>query len=69
MAFERQLIVDARTSAEKIRSKMRLMGDLANVPIEPVEQTRLLNVSTSKPGVIAGGVPGGTYYLHIHLIQ
>lgn len=45
------------------------MGELANVPIEPVEQTRLLNASTSKPGVLAGGVPGGTYYLNIHLIQ
>lgn len=30
------------------------------MPIEPIEQTRLLDASRAVPGVIGGGVPGGT---------
>lgn len=36
------------------------MGLLAGVPIEPPEQTALLDVCVSQAGVIGGGVPGGT---------
>lgn len=39
--------------------KMREMGDLSGVPIEPKEQTTLLDACVSQAGVIAGGVPGG----------
>jgi len=39
---------------------MRHMGLLAGVPIEPPEQTELLDVCVSQAGVIGGGVPGGT---------
>lgn len=36
------------------------MGELAgNVPIEPKEQTALLDACLSIPGVVCGGVPGG----------
>ena len=38
---------------------MREMGTLSGVPIEPEEQTRLLDTCTALPGVIGGGVPGG----------
>lgn len=38
---------------------MREMGTLAGVPIEPPEQTRLLDACVSQAGVIGGGVPGG----------
>ncbi len=38
---------------------MRQMGVLAGVPIEPPEQTKLLDVCVSQAGVIGGGVPGG----------
>lgn len=38
---------------------MKEMGTLSGVPIEPEEQTNLLNTCTSLPGVIGGGVPGG----------
>lgn len=38
---------------------MRRMGQLSEVPIEPVEQTRLLDTCMSLAGVIGGGVPGG----------
>jgi phosphomevalonate kinase len=44
-----------------IREKMRKMGTLAGVPIEPPEQTKLLNTCVSQAGVIGGGVPGGTF--------
>lgn len=38
---------------------MKEMGDLSGVPIEPKEQTALLNTCMALPGVIGGGVPGG----------
>lgn len=38
---------------------MKQMGELAGVPIEPNEQTRLLDACLQQPGVIGGGVPGG----------
>ena len=44
---------------QDIRGKMREMGSAAGVPIEPPEQTELLNACTSVAGVIGGGVPGG----------
>lgn len=44
---------------------MREMGSLCDVPIEPAEQTRLLDACVAQAGVIAGGVPGGMYYIAI----
>ena len=42
---------------------MKQMGELADVPIEPDEQTRLLDACTNDiPGVIGGGVPGGELF-------
>lgn len=41
------------------RRLMREMGELSNVPIEPPEQTRLLDACSALPGVIGAGVPGG----------
>lgn len=46
---------------QNIRAKMREMGDKAGAPIEPREQTALLDACVSVAGVIGGGVPGGTY--------
>lgn len=46
--------------AQGIREKMREMGTLAGVPIEPPEQTELLDACVGVAGVIGGGVPGGT---------
>ncbi|KAJ7623400.1 ribosomal protein S5 domain 2-type protein [Roridomyces roridus] len=45
-----------------IRGKMREMGTLSGVPIEPIEQTNLLDVCISQPGVVGGGVPGAGGY-------
>ena len=41
---------------------MRTMGQRADVPIEPPEQTALLDACISVAGVIGGGVPGGKLY-------
>ncbi|KAJ7770232.1 ribosomal protein S5 domain 2-type protein [Mycena maculata] len=51
-----------RQISEAIRSKMREMGTLSGVPIEPIEQTNLLDLCVSQPGVIGGGVPGAGGY-------
>ncbi|KAJ7072316.1 ribosomal protein S5 domain 2-type protein [Mycena amicta] len=47
---------------QAIRERMREMGTLSGVPIEPVEQTELLDLCITQPGVIAGGVPGAGGY-------
>lgn len=45
---------------------MKNMGDAAGVPIEPDEQTGLLDRCWKIPGVIGGGVPGGEHVcLHL----
>lgn len=44
---------------QEVRAKMREMGSLSGVPIEPPEQTKLLDTCVSGAGVIGGGVPGG----------
>jgi phosphomevalonate kinase len=54
-----RLLTNIRQAAEEIRKGMRLMGNLAQVPIEPREQTALLDECISIPGVVCGGVPGG----------
>lgn len=38
---------------------MKLMGELSGVPVEPPEQTKLLDACVAQAGVIGGGVPGG----------
>ena len=35
------------------------MGDLSGVPIEPDQQTKLIDACIERFGVIGGGVPGG----------
>ncbi len=47
---------------------MREMGDLSQVPIEPPEQTRLLDSCMTKAGVIGSGVPGGSSLLYMILL-
>lgn len=38
---------------------MRKMGEASGVPIEPPEQTKLLDACSALPGVVGAGVPGG----------
>ena len=40
-------------------SSINRMGDKARVPIEPEQQTRLIDSTIELPGVIAAAVPGG----------
>lgn len=47
---------------------MKEMGTFSGVPIEPDEQTRLLDVCVSQAGVIGGGVPGAGGYDAIWLL-
>ncbi|KIY50362.1 phosphomevalonate kinase [Fistulina hepatica ATCC 64428] len=60
--------VKVRNTTESIRGKMREMGTLCDVPIEPIEQTKLLDACVSLPGVIGGGVPGAGGYDAIWLL-
>ncbi|KAF9268879.1 Phosphomevalonate kinase [Marasmius fiardii PR-910] len=53
---------------EAVRRKMKEMGDFAGVPIEPPEQTALLDECISQAGVIGGGVPGAGGYDAIWLL-
>jgi phosphomevalonate kinase len=43
----------------QIRQWMRIMGNQVQVPIEPEEQTRLLDTTLELPGVLCANVPGG----------
>ncbi|CAH0477419.1 unnamed protein product [Peronospora belbahrii] len=45
-----------------IRELMREMGTLAGVPIEPPEQTAILDATLAIPGVLLAGVPGAGGY-------
>ncbi|PBK91655.1 Phosphomevalonate kinase [Armillaria gallica] len=58
----------AHIISESIREKMREMGTLADVPIEPEGQTRLLDACISLAGVIGGGVPGAGGYDAVWLL-
>ncbi|TFK26468.1 Phosphomevalonate kinase [Coprinopsis marcescibilis] len=59
---------EAHCTSEHIRDKMRQMGNLSGVPIEPPEQTRLLNSCVGQAGVIGGGVPGAGGYDAVWLL-
>ncbi|KIO32266.1 hypothetical protein M407DRAFT_112172 [Tulasnella calospora MUT 4182] len=52
----------ANKLTEVIRGYMREMGRLSQVPIEPAEQTRLLDACLAQNGVVGGGVPGAGGY-------
>ncbi|KAF9012325.1 phosphomevalonate kinase [Cyathus striatus] len=59
---------EAHQIAQSIRAKMREMGTLSEVPIEPIEQTKLLDTCVGQAGVIGGGVPGAGGYDAIWLL-
>jgi phosphomevalonate kinase len=58
-----QTLMAAREALMLIRSLMRKMSTASDVPIEPLEQTNLLDACSSQPGVLGGGVPGGQSFL------
>ncbi|KAF8492301.1 ribosomal protein S5 domain 2-type protein [Gautieria morchelliformis] len=61
-------LTQTRSVAESIRAYMRQMGSASEVPIEPPEQTSLLDACLVKAGVVAGGVPGAGGYDAIWLL-
>ncbi|KAH9920041.1 ribosomal protein S5 domain 2-type protein [Fomitopsis serialis] len=63
-----EAFAQAHQYSEDVRAKMREMGTLSGVPIEPPEQTELLNACVSGAGVIGGGVPGAGGYDAIWLL-
>ncbi|KAG8721635.1 phosphomevalonate kinase [Ceratobasidium sp. 394] len=54
-----QLFGTTRHLTKSIRDGMRAVGKSSGVPIEPPEQTQLLDACYALPGVVGGGVPGG----------
>ena len=61
-------IAALRHSFIQARSYLKQIGEAANVPIEPDEQTDLANLTMDVPGVIAAGVPGAGGYDALYVI-
>jgi phosphomevalonate kinase len=59
-----QMFLDIHDAFQQWRHYIRHMGQLADVPIEPPEQTRLLDMTLQLPGVLCAGIPGGTTIYH-----
>ncbi|KAJ3117756.1 phosphomevalonate kinase [Phlyctochytrium bullatum] len=49
---------DVSAAVYEVRHLLREMSSKANVPVEPPEQTKLLDASSALPGVLMAGVPG-----------
>lgn len=48
-----------------VRTLLQKMSELSDVPIEPKEQTKLLDECLKVPGVAIAGVPGGKQILKL----
>ncbi|KAI9318394.1 ribosomal protein S5 domain 2-type protein [Dichotomocladium elegans] len=55
-------LADLASDFGHVRAYLQKMSQLADVPIEPEEQTRLLNACMDVAGVIMAGVPGAGGY-------
>ncbi|KAK6906490.1 phosphomevalonate kinase [Kwoniella mangroviensis CBS 8507] len=62
------LLYEIRLTLFIIRDFQRKMSELSGVPIEPPEQTRLLDACSELEGVIGGGVPGAGGYDALFLL-
>ncbi|KAG0324859.1 phosphomevalonate kinase [Dissophora globulifera] len=52
------LLIQIHDEFSRVRHFLREMSRLSEVPVEPEEQTRLLDACLSVPGVLMAGVPG-----------
>ncbi|KAF9198762.1 phosphomevalonate kinase [Haplosporangium sp. Z 27] len=52
------LLIQIHQEFSSVRNYLREMSHLSEVPIEPEEQTRLLDACLTVPGVLMAGVPG-----------
>ena len=50
--------VEAQGAFQEVRRFLQELGACADVPIEPTEQTALLDATAALPGVLMAGVPG-----------
>ncbi|ORZ01481.1 ribosomal protein S5 domain 2-type protein [Syncephalastrum racemosum] len=57
-----QTLVSLVDASSKVRAYLRQMSEASNVPIEPAEQTRLLDACLAIPGTVIAGVPGAGGY-------
>ena len=57
-----QALLDLRAAAQESRQHLKAMGEAAGVPIEPDEQTALVDATLKIRGVIAALVPGAGGY-------
>ncbi|POM65851.1 Phosphomevalonate Kinase [Phytophthora palmivora] len=56
------VLLRLRDAFSRFRDLMREMGNSAGVPIEPPEQTAILDATLAIPGVLLAGVPGAGGY-------
>ena len=56
------LLCQLRGTLMETRQNLKLMGELAQIPVEPDEQTALANATMELPGVVASLVPGAGGY-------
>ena len=56
------LLVELRKALVETRKNLKNMGELADVPVEPDEQTELANATMDLPGVVASLIPGAGGY-------
>lgn len=54
-----ELLIQIYNEFQSVRRYLREMSQLSEVPVEPEEQTRLLDACLTIPGVLMAGVPGG----------
>ncbi|KAJ1720483.1 phosphomevalonate kinase [Coemansia erecta] len=62
------LLADLVDATQAVRALQRTMGANAGVPIEPAEQTRLLDACMLVPGVCMAAVPGAGGYDAIYCV-
>jgi len=66
---EKSVVNDLAESFKKLRSNLQSMTEQSGVPVEPIEQTKLLDALTDGvEGVIGGVVPGAGGYDAITLL-
>jgi len=59
---------ELRECIDRIRALIREMSEASGVPIEPEEQTQLLDTCSRIPGVVGGVVPGAGGYDAVSLL-
>lgn len=64
-----ELLIKIYNEFQTVRRYLRKMSQLSEVPVEPEEQTRLLDACLTIPGVLMAGVPGGNESTHQKIMR